>query len=200
MAIRAVYFDIGETLLDETRIWALHAHMAGVPAFTFMAAMGAAIQSGKGYEYVFETLGRPLPADIPAIEIGDLYADAVPTLRSLRSAGFYVGVAGNQPQGVEEILGSVFGADIPIISSDRLGVSKPDPAFFSHIAALANVRPSEIAYVGDRIDNDIVPAAVAGMMAIHVMRGPWAYIHANSPAASRAHHRVASLADIAPLL
>ncbi len=31
----------------------------------------------------------------------------------------------------------------------------------------------EVAYVGDRVDNDVLPAAAAGLVAVHVRRGPW---------------------------
>ena len=46
--------------------------------------------------------------------------------------------------------------------------------------------PEEIAYVGDRLDNDVLPAADAGMRPILLRRGPWGYLHARRPEASRA--------------
>jgi FMN phosphatase YigB (HAD superfamily) len=49
--------------------------------------------------------------------------------------------------------------------------------------------PGEIAYVGDRLDNDIAPAAQAGLFTVWMRRGPWGYIL--SP-----HDRV--LADVLP--
>ncbi|HEY9471976.1 MAG TPA: HAD family hydrolase, partial [Propionibacteriaceae bacterium] len=36
--------------------------------------------------------------------------------------------------------------------------------------------PDETAYVGDRMDNDIKPAAAAGLHTIWIRRGPWGYI------------------------
>ena len=38
---------------------------------------------------------------------------------------------------------------------------------------LAECAPEELAYVGDRVDNDVLPAAAAGLVAVHVRRGPW---------------------------
>ena len=35
--------------------------------------------------------------------------------------------------------------------------------------------PTEIAYVGDRVDNDVVPALAAGMTAVHIRRGAWSH-------------------------
>jgi FMN phosphatase YigB (HAD superfamily) len=67
------------------------------------------------------------------------------------------------------------GAPLDLVaSSERWGVAKPARAFFHRIAAELRLLPAEIAYVGDRIDNDIEPAVEAGMVAIFMRRGPWA--------------------------
>ena len=58
------------------------------------------------------------------------------------------------------------------------GLSKPDPAFFARIADELALPPEEIAYVGDRVDYDILPAAAAGMFTVHLRRGPWGVIQA----------------------
>jgi FMN phosphatase YigB (HAD superfamily) len=61
--------------------------------------------------------------------------------------------------------------------SDELGVAKPDAAFFARVLQLTGgAEPGHVAYAGDRIDNDVVPAAAAGMRAIWVRRGPWGLI------------------------
>jgi FMN phosphatase YigB (HAD superfamily) len=39
--------------------------------------------------------------------------------------------------------------------------------------------------VGDRVDNDIVPVLAAGMVAVHIRRGPWGHLHDAPPAAIR---------------
>ena len=38
------------------------------------------------------------------------------------------------------------------------------------------MRPSEILYVGDRLDNDISPAIDAGLATAWLRRGPWGFI------------------------
>jgi FMN phosphatase YigB (HAD superfamily) len=45
-------------------------------------------------------------------------------------------------------------------------------------------RADEVAYVGDRVDNDVLPAAAAGLVAIHVRRGPWGRLQ-RTPAEAR---------------
>jgi len=56
------------------------------------------------------------------------------------------------------------------------------------------MRPAAIAYVGDRIDNDVTPAAAAGMVAVHLRRGPWARLQSELPDA--ASLRIDTLADL----
>jgi HAD superfamily hydrolase (TIGR01662 family) len=108
----------------------------------------------------------------------DLYPDAVPCLTTLVRQGYRVGIAGNQPSSTEAILREL---DVPlefVASSATLGVAKPDPAFFERIGAQLGLPMDEIAYVGDRVDNDIRPAKSVGMVAAFVRRGPWAWLQA----------------------
>jgi HAD superfamily hydrolase (TIGR01662 family) len=108
----------------------------------------------------------------------DLYPDAVPALGRLVAAGYRVGIVGNQPIRAEALFTAL---DVPldfVASSESWGVQKPDPAFFARIAEEVRLPPEEIAYVGDRLDNDVRPAAEAGMAAIFIRRGPWAWIQA----------------------
>jgi FMN phosphatase YigB (HAD superfamily) len=75
-------------------------------------------------------------------------------------------------------------------------VEKPSPEFFARVVALAEVPPAQIAYVGDRADNDVAPAADAGMLAVFLRRGPWGYLHAGRPEVARAGIRLESLAHL----
>jgi FMN phosphatase YigB (HAD superfamily) len=61
--------------------------------------------------------------------------------------------------------------------SAEMGVSKPSQAFFERTLELLGSPPaSSVAYVGDRIDNDVLPSTVAGMRAVWIRRGPWGFI------------------------
>lgn len=53
------------------------------------------------------------------------------------------------------------------------GVSKPDPRIFQIACARARVAPAQVIMVGDRLDNDVVPARRLGMRAAWVQ--PYAY-------------------------
>ena len=48
-----------------------------------------------------------------------------------------------------------------------------DGRFFSRLVELAHAQPAEVAYVGDRVDNDVLPALEEGLVVFHLRRGPW---------------------------
>lgn len=70
-----------------------------------------------------------------------------------------------------------------------VGVEKPSPEFFEKVRSEAGCPPGEIAYVGDRLDDDVLPARRAGMWAVFVRRGPWGHVHARRPEVSEADAR-----------
>jgi FMN phosphatase YigB (HAD superfamily) len=207
MPISTIFFDVGETLVDETRIWAGWADWLGVTRLTFFAALGAVIARGEHHHRVFDIIrpGIDLHGEQAAMRAAgaaftlardDFYPDAIPCLQALRADGYRLGLAGNQPDGAEAQLRAL---DLPVdyvASSAGWGVEKPSPAFFARVVALAGSPPEQIAYVGDRLDNDVLPAADAGMLAVFLRRGPWGYLHATLPGATRAHIRLDALAEL----
>ena len=54
MVIDAVVFDVGETLVDETREYGTWADWLGVPRHTFSAVFGAVIAMGMDYRDTFQ--------------------------------------------------------------------------------------------------------------------------------------------------
>jgi hypothetical protein len=52
--IRSVVFDVGETLLDDTREWGCWADWLGVPRHTFSAVIGAVVSSGRNVVEAFD--------------------------------------------------------------------------------------------------------------------------------------------------
>lgn len=180
MTVRVVCFDVGETLVDETRMWERAADVAGVPRFTLMGVLGGLAARGEHHSRVWELLGVEHPAsDWDAF---DFYPDALACLARLRGAGLRVGAVGNTPESAEAKLSPY--VDF-VGSSKRWGVDKPANGFFERVVAEAGAEPSEIAYVGDRVDNDVEPALAIGMTAVHIRRGPWGILHEPPPGAIR---------------
>lgn len=201
--ISTVIFDLGETLVEETRQWQIAAEAAGVPYFTLAAMIGSVIERGLDHTSLWDELGvdRVSAVDHGYTVMADLfYPDALPTLRALKDAGYRVGVVANQPAGVVEQLEEM---NLPldvVASSASIGIAKPDARFFEHIVDVCGVPAGAIAYVGDRLDNDVLPAQSIGMNAIFIRRGPWGYIQARTIGADRAGHRIESLDELLPLL
>jgi HAD superfamily hydrolase (TIGR01549 family) len=178
-----VCLDVGETLVDETRVWATWADVLGVPRFTFAAALGGVIARGRDHLQVFELLGRPdwersagaFERAFNGFQPADLYPDALDGLARLRAAGHRVAIVANQPAARAGQLAAL-GVEAEVVAmSDTLGVAKPDPAFFSRVLELTGTAgdPDGVVYVGDRVDNDVLPACAAGMRAVWLRRGPW---------------------------
>ena len=182
---RWVCLDVGETLIDETRIWSLWADELGVPRLTVLAALGAVIARGGEHRDVFPIFGvDDWEGRLPAIEAAyggftssDLYADALRAIAGLRGAGHEVAVVANQPASRSAELRSI-GIDVEVMAmSESLGVAKPQPAFFERcLEMMGSPAPGSVAYVGDRVDNDVMPAIRAGMRAVWLRRGPWGVI------------------------
>lgn len=187
MTVRAVWFDVGEALIDETREYGTWADWLGVPRHTFSAVFGAVIARGGDYREVFQHF-RPgfdlQKARQERVDAGlgeylnahDLYADVRPCLEELRAAGYLVGIAGNQTSRAGRFLRELnLPADV-IATSDDWGSAKPDVAFFHKLIAVSGHDPGDILYVGDRLDNDIRPAAKVGLQTALIRRGPWGLI------------------------
>ena len=189
MELEAVVFDLGETLVDETCIWGPWADWLSVPRLTFFGVLGGVIARGEDHSRVFEYLrpgfDRPAAREerraaghVESYGIDDFYPDAVPCLNALKSAGMKVGIVGNQPAWAEPALHAL-NLNVDLIgSSQSWGVAKPNLEFFTRISRELDLEPGKIAYVGDRIDNDVAPAAAAGMTAVFIKRGPWGYLQA----------------------
>ena len=202
--LRAVVLDLGETILDETRSWGRVADQLGVPRFTFFAVVGGLIARGEHHRRVFELVGRTteeglarLGESAGSLTPEDLYPDVLPCMEELKNDGYILAVAGNFAASYEDAVRHLRLPIDLVLSSESLGAEKPSQTFFSRVAERMGMRPSEIAYVGDRVDNDIVPSSSAGMAAVLVRRGPWAILHGEAPAVPASPVLVVdSLADV----
>jgi HAD superfamily hydrolase (TIGR01549 family) len=187
MSDRWICLDVGETLIDETRVWSTWADELGVPRLTFMAAMGAVVAGGGQHGDVFGVFGltreqwrarrEAVEAAYGGFQAEDLYPDALRTPAALAEAGYRVAIIANQPASRSAELRALGFAPDVMAMSDELGVAKPDPAFFARSLELMGSPDAEsVAYVGDRVDNDVLPAAAAGFRAVWLRRGPWGII------------------------
>ena len=194
--MKAVVFDFGYTLVDEDRVWRAAANKLGWPESVFFAALGSVIEQRRRHRDVLEILGGDERQRLAPFEPRDFYEDALPTLRAAKNSGLIVGVAGNFSREIEAFLSDHAEVDF-IASSERWGVEKPNSEFFSRIVGDAGCEAADITYVGDRLDNDVLPAVNLGMASVWIIRGPWAVVQQGWPEAETADTRVRELAEIA---
>lgn len=209
--IQAVFFDVGETIIDESREYGTWADWLGVPRHTFSAVFGAVIARGGDYRDTFQyfkpgfdlAVERQRRADAgqpEAFTEDNIYSDARSCLKSLRDMGIRVGLAGNQTARAETILRSMdFAVDV-IGTSDGWGVEKPELAFFERVIEEAGVGADSVLYVGDRTDNDVRPAQEAGLLTALIQRGPWGYILRDEQVEDRCAFLLTSLDELPGLV
>jgi HAD superfamily hydrolase (TIGR01509 family) len=203
-----VVFDVGETLVDETVLWESWARWLQVPEFTLYGVLGGLAATGRDHQefvallkpessFAAELAARHAAGERWDLTADQLYPDAVACLEAVKADGWTVVVGGNQPPAVQQLIEELHLPVDVVISSGGLGAAKPDLAFFHAAAAAAGVTPEQCIHVGDRVDNDVVGARAAGMLAVHVRRGPWGVLHADDPAVDL---QVTSLAELPALL
>lgn len=207
MPVRAIFFDVGETLIDEHRLYRDYATRMEVTYEYFMSTMEEAMVRREpvrnifsivkpGFDFKAARAQREAEGKTFAIGVHDLYPDATACLAELKAKGYFIGIVGNQPLSAEPTLRASGLAFDFMATSDGWGVAKPDPRFFDKVREAAGCDPAQIAYVGDRVDNDVLPALAAGMRPILVRRGPWGRAQWQWPEAEQAHLRIESLQEL----
>ncbi|MFF4937289.1 HAD family hydrolase [Micromonospora sp. NPDC000729] len=209
--ISSVFFDVGETIVDESREYGTWADWLGVPRHTFSAVFGAVVARGLDYRETFQVFQpgfdlakeRQRRADAGQPEHfseENLYPDARPCLAALQELGVQVGLAGNQTARAETILRAL---DLPVDvigTSDGWNVEKPSAVFFDRVVAEAGCPAGRVLYIGDRLDNDIRPAQAAGLATALVRRGPWGHILDDKTVSDRCLFQLDSLAELPELV
>lgn len=210
MKPKLIVFDVGETLIAETPMWEGWARWLETPASTLFAALGAVIAERRhhhdalrmirpGLDVAAERARREAAGETTLFTLDHLYPDTLPALHALAADGYRLAFCGNTPAAVEALLAEL-GAPAEFIgSSASWGVEKPDIGFFDRIVDLADLPANQIAYVGDRIDNDVLPALARGLQAVHIRRGPWGVIQAAWPEARDIPHSISGLDELAAL-
>lgn len=173
--IKWVFFDIGSTLVDEStayknRIKRTIANTDVSYNEFYQRMVEISKHNQNAYNMVIEEYGltkAPWNSDDEFV-----YPEAENCLCEL-SEHYKIGIIANQNLGSEERLeklGLLKYIDLVIASAEE-GVSKPDLRIFQIALDRANCKPEKALMVGDRIDNDIVPANKIGMKTIWIKQG-----------------------------
>lgn len=173
--IKWIFFDVGSTLIDEHIAYEHRfkdiASMANCEyQYVYKQAINLYKQNRKGDLEIAKQLGVQLPKWHSEDEI--LYSDTAKCIEEL-SLKYKIGIIANQSLGTKERLKNhkiLKYIDLVIASAEE-GVAKPDRRIFEIALERSQCKPSDAVMVGDRIDNDIIPAKLIGMNTIWVKQG-----------------------------
>lgn len=170
--IEWVFFDVGSTIIDEHIAYEHRmkdiADLANTTySSVYETAMGFYKQNQKGDLETAKLLGVDLTKWHKEDEV--LYRDAYECLEIL-SSRYKIGIIANQSLGTKDRLeqhGILQYIDLVIASAEE-GVAKPDKKIFEIALERGNCKPNNAVMIGDRIDNDIIPAKLLGMHTIWI--------------------------------
>ena len=193
--VQWVFFDVGSTLVDESKVY--EERMKEV-----------AKTASVSYEYVYQTAlefyKENKKGDLETIKLLNVkkpeWSETEECLRKL-SEKYNIGVIANQSLGTEKRL-KAFGILQYIhlvIASAEEGVAKPDKRIFEIALNRAICKPQHAVMVGDRIDNDIIPAKALGMKTIWIKQGFGKYWKISTES-EKADYEVDNLSEILEII
>ncbi len=173
--IQWIFFDVGSTLIDESNAYGQRfREIAGMAGRSYESIVQEALMlyqhNKKGDLELVRKYGLTMPRWHKEFEI--LY-EGVPQILEKLSKDFKIGIIANQSLGTKKRLrnhGILHYIDIVVASAEE-GVAKPDLRIFDIALERSGCLPKNAVMVGDRIDNDIVPAKRMGMHTIWVKQG-----------------------------
>ena len=173
--IKWLFFDIGSTLVDEHIAYERRIEeMAKVSSISFDTIYAMALnyykQNKKGEHEAAKQLGIDVPKWHKEDEI--LYDDTVKCLELLHQK-YKIGIIANQSLGTEKRLKeyNILKYIDLVIASAEENAWKPNKRIFEIALERSNCSPSNAVMIGDRIDNDIIPAKAIGMHTIWIKQG-----------------------------
>lgn len=101
-----------------------------------------------------------------------MFDDALALLDGASAAGVAVGFVTNSGHEQTEVKLDALGlrGRGPVVTTDTLGVGKPDPAIFTRAMALVGGRREQTVVVGDTLHTDVVGGLAAGMRVAWLQR------------------------------
>ena len=179
--MKVLFFDVGYTLVNEDAVWEARcrdqaqtekAKKLGLSTTDIYHEIEiASIARKPQFRTVIDKYNFKEVAPYRT-ELEKLYDDVPAVIKAL-SQKYELGIIANQLDGLKERLQSF---DLLkyfkyIISSWDLKVMKPDIRIFEYALDKTNCLPQETCMIGDRLDNDILPAKALGMKTVWIKQG-----------------------------
>ena len=179
--MKVLFFDVGYTLVNENAVWERRcqeqaqtdeAKKLGLTAADIYHEIEiASVERKPQYRTVIDKFGFKKVAPYRT-ELEELYEDAPVVIKALAQK-YELGIIANQLDGLKERL-EAFGLlqyFKYIVSSWDVQIMKPDIRIFEYALDKADCEPREACMIGDRLDNDILPAKALGMKTVWIKRG-----------------------------
>lgn len=178
-----IFFDVGETLVNEYNSYEDHFKKCCIllnsleiyltpKEYREKVEKTYKTNTERPLDYVWKTFNVFTEKPRWSHEKDVLYSKVPEVLEQLAKR-YHLGIVANQSEGLTERL-KVLGISHYfklIISSAEVGVKKPNLEIFEQALLEADISPKEAIYVGDRVDNDIIPSKRIGMQAIRIKQG-----------------------------
>lgn len=179
--MKVLFFDVGYTLVNEDAVWEARcreqaqtdeAKKLGLSAADIYHEIEIASISRKPqFRTLIDKYGFKEVAPYRT-ELEKLYEEAPAIIKAL-SQKYELGIIANQLDGLKERLEAF---DLLqyfkyIISSWDVKIMKPDIRIFEYALDKANCTPQEACMIGDRLDNDILPAKALGIKTVWIKQG-----------------------------
>jgi len=202
--IKWIFFDIGSTLVDESECYKRRFEET-----TATTSISRDEFEKKTIEFAKQNLkGDHAAANFYHLSLSKWHSDLempYPEVESillfLTAAGYKLGIIANQLPGTVSRLkqwGLLSYFDVVVASTEE-GLSKPNEAIFKVALSKARCLAEEAMMVGDRLDNDIVPAKRLGMTTVWVKQGYSEYASPICPA-EQPDFTIHSIADLPGIL
>lgn len=176
-----IFFDVGYTLINEDDVWSHRcreqAETDEAKALSLTAEdiyneiVAASLAHKPQYRTVVQKYNFKQVAPYRH-DLEKVYPEAKFVLEQL-SKKYCLGIIANQADGLvarleKEGIAHYFTA---IISSFDCQASKPDLRIFETALQKVGCAPQEAVMIGDRLDNDIIPAKTIGMKTVWIKQG-----------------------------
>ncbi|MCY3777121.1 MAG: HAD family hydrolase [Candidatus Aminicenantes bacterium] len=204
--ISLLLFDVGDTILDTPghQEALQEAHRAALARFGFELSAGEyqQLDHDKMRQFVpspmhaitwhyarpdvrlFNEITREVRSHYPEIwALGFRLHPGIAAVLEQLAKEYSLALAGNAPARITENLD-----ELGVLRwfrhrevSGSLGIKKPDEGFFRTILDRAGCSPSEAIMIGDRLDNDIIPAKRLGLRTVWFRQGRYAALEPRVP-------------------
>jgi len=179
--MKVLFFDVGYTLVNEDAVWEARCREQAQTAEAKELELSAtdiyheieiaSIARKPQFRTLIDKYNFKEVAPYRT-ELETLYKEAPAVIQAL-SQKYELGIIANQLDGLKERLQAF---DLLqyfkyIISSWDLKVMKPDIRIFEYALDKANCSLQETCMIGDRLDNDILPAKSLGMKTVWIKQG-----------------------------